>query len=185
MTISVRFAGMGGQGIIFSGIALARAVSLYETREGKQLYAIQTQSYGPEARGGSSKCDVKISESENFYPFVDIPDYLVLMSQPAYDRFIGISHKDTVVVLDEDAVEGRPELRYYEIPATRKAEEMGKRIVANVVMLGAFVETSGIVSEKAVLMALADIAPKGTEALNRKAFELGSSLGKEAIEAYQ
>jgi len=183
MTISVRFAGMGGQGIIFSGIVLARAVSLYEKSEGKELFAIQTQSYGPEARGGSSKCDVKISENQNFYPFVDVPDYLVLMSQPAYDSFIGISHKDTVVVLDEDAVEGRPELVYYEIPATRKAEGVGKRIVANVVMLGAFVEISGIVSRKSVLMALSDIAPKGTEALNKKALELGSSLGKSAIEA--
>lgn len=183
MTISVRFAGMGGQGIIFSGIVLAHAASLYEKREGRELFAIQTQSYGPEARGGSSKCDVKISEHQNFYPFVDIPDYLVLMSQPAYDRFIDISRKDTVVVLDEDAVEGRPELRYYEIPATRKAEEIGKRIVANIVMLGAFVEISGTVSEESVLMALKDVAPKGTEALNRKAFELGLSLGKMAIEA--
>jgi len=182
MTISVRFAGMGGQGIIFSGIALARAVSLYDKRGGKERFAIQTQSYGPEARGGSSKCDVKISENRDFYPFVNVPDYLLLMSQPAYDRFIGISHKDTVVVLDEDSVEGRPELLYYEIPATREAEGMGKRIVANVVMLGALVEISGIASRKSVLKALADIAPKGTESLNKKAFELGSSLGKAAIE---
>lgn len=182
MTISVRFAGMGGQGIIFSGIALARAVSLYEKKRGRELYAVQTQSYGPEARGGSSKCDVKISDKRDFYPFVTVPDYLLLMSQPAYDRFIGISHKDTVVVLDEDAVEGRPELLYYGIPATRKAEEMGKRIVANVVMLGAFVRISRLVGEKSVLRALADIAPKGTEALNKKAFELGVSLGKSAVE---
>jgi 2-oxoglutarate ferredoxin oxidoreductase subunit gamma len=172
---------MGGQGILFSGIALARAVSLYERRGGKELFAVQTQSYGPEARGGSSKCDVKISENRDFYPFVTVPDYLLLMSQPAYDRFIGVSHKDTLVVLDEDAVEGRTDLLYYEIPATRKAEEMGKRIVANVVMLGAFIEISRLVSKKSVLRALADIAPKGTETLNKKAFELGSSLGKSAI----
>jgi 2-oxoglutarate ferredoxin oxidoreductase subunit gamma len=184
MTISVRFAGMGGQGIIFSGIALARGISLYEKRGGKDLYAIQTQSYGPEARGGSSKCDVKISESENFYPFVEIPDYLIIMSQPAYERFIDVTNEDTVVVLDEDAVESRPDIRYYDIAATRKAEEMGKRIVANVVMLGAFVEISEIVSKRSILKALCDVAPKGSEPLNRKAFELGAALGKDAINAY-
>jgi len=173
---------MGGQGIIFSGIALARAASLYERRGGRELYAIQTQSYGPEARGGSSKCDVRISSSEIFHPFIEVPDYLVLMSQPAYDRFIDATGPDTIVILDEDSVESRPELRFYEIPALRKAEEMGKRIVTNIVMLGAFLELSRVVSRKALLAALDDVAPKGTSALNRKAFNAGVELGRAARE---
>ncbi len=173
---------MGGQGIIFSGIALARAASLYERRGGRELYAIQTQSYGPEARGGSSKCDVRISSTEIFHPFIEVPDYLVLMSQPAYDRFIGATGPDTVVILDEASVESRPDLRFYEIPALRKAEDLGKRIVANIIMLGAFLEISRVVSRKAMLAALDDVAPKGTSVLNGKAFNSGLELGRVAKE---
>ena len=182
MLVSVRFAGMGGQGVIFSGIALARAAALYEGGSSREIYSVQTQAYGPEARGGSSKSDVKISDREEFYPFVNTPDFLIVMSQPAYERYIESTRKETVVFLDEGSVESRPSLHYYEVPATGKAEEISKRIVANVVMLGAFVEISEVVSKRAVLSALADISPKGTEGLNRRAYELGVALGQELKE---
>jgi len=179
--ISIRFAGMGGQGIIFSGITLARAFALYERRNGKELYASQTQSYGPEARGGASRCDVRVSESEVFYPFVEVPDYLVIMSQQAYDKYINIVHPQTLVLLDQESVEGKPELRFYEIPATRKAEEIGMQIVANVIMLGAFVEVSEIISNDAVIRALNEVSPEGTVEMNLKAFKLGNALGREVL----
>ena len=112
-SISIRFAGKGGQGIIFSGIALARAFSLYEKRKDGEFYAYQTQSYGPEARGGASKCDVKVSMDESSYPFIETPDYLVLMSQEAFDKYICNSKEDTVVLLDRGQIEGDTELKSY------------------------------------------------------------------------
>lgn len=178
-TRSIRFAGKGGQGIIFSGIALARAFALYERINGRELYAYETQSYGPEARGGASKCDVKVSDSESVYPFVEIPDYLVLMSQPAYEKYISETKKTTVVMMDEGNVKGEPDLEHYYIPATIRAEEIGAKIVANVIMLGAFVEISEIISKDAVISSLRDISPGGSKDLNEKAFRLGAILGKE------
>ena len=177
-TKSIRFAGMGGQGIIFSGIVLANAFSLHEKRGGRELYAYETQSYGPEARGGASKCDVKVSDDESVYPFVEVPDYLVVMSQPAYDRYIGETTSETMVILDEGAVEVSTELEHYVIPASNRSEEMEARIVANVIMLGAFVEISGIISKSSVLVSLQEISPKGSKELNKKAFRLGAALGR-------
>ncbi|MDH7507972.1 MAG: 2-oxoacid:acceptor oxidoreductase family protein [Methanomassiliicoccales archaeon] len=178
MLISVRFGGVGGQGIIFSGIALARAAALYEKKGGKELFAVQTQSYGPEARGGTAKCDVRISNRAEFYPFVEKPDFLVLMSQPAYEQFIQDTKSDTIVVLDADAVVARPDLRYYEVPAIRKARELQKPIIANIIMLGAFVYLSKIISKRSMIQSLRDISPSGTFELNREAFDIGFKLGK-------
>jgi 2-oxoglutarate ferredoxin oxidoreductase subunit gamma len=180
MKVSVRFAGMGGQGIIFSGIVLARAAALYQQREGKDLYAIQTQSYGPAARGESSKCDVVISDDASFYPFVEKVDWLVVMSQPAYERYIDQAHEDTIVLLDDTTVDARPELTYYEIPAFKVAEAMGQRIAANMVMLGALVGLSGVVGKEAVHNALEDVSKAGTSESNLRAFDKGFEVGMSA-----
>lgn len=178
MRITVRFAGMGGQGIIFSGMVLARAIALYERKEGQELFAIQTQSYGPAARGESSKCDVVISDRPIFHPFVEHPDFLVLLSQPAYEKFIEDTAPHTIVVLDEDAVEGRPDLTYFDVPAIRRAEESGMVAAANMVILGALVQLSGVVSKEAMLKAIADRSPMGSVETNEKAFREGLLLGK-------
>jgi len=176
--ISVRFAGMGGQGIIFAGIVLARAAALYEAHEGRGLYAIQTQSYGPAARGESSKCDVVIADEPSFYPFVDRPDYLLLMSQPASEKFIGQASPRTVVLLDEDSVEDRPDLKHFTVPAIRTAEAIGHRDSANMVMLGALVQMSGVVSKNSVLKAIAEVSPMGSAESNEKAFLEGIRIAK-------
>lgn len=178
MKASVRVAGMGGQGIIFSGVVLARAASLYESREGHELFAIQTQSYGPAARGESSKCDVIISDHPTFYPFVERPDFLVVMSQPAYEKYVEDTNPGTIVILDEDAVEARPDLTYYDIPAVRRAEELGNRASANMIMLGALVQISGLVSRDAALKAILDMSPLGSLEGNERAFHEGTHLGK-------
>ncbi|NYT11345.1 MAG: 2-oxoacid:ferredoxin oxidoreductase subunit gamma [Methanomassiliicoccales archaeon] len=179
--ISIRFAGKGGQGIIFSGIALARAFSLYENGHGKEYYAYQTQSYGPEARGGASKCDIRVTNDESSYPFVEKPDFLVLMSQDAFDKYIEDTKPGTLVILDKGQIKGYTDLMHYIIPATEKAEELGAKIVANVIMLGAFVEISGIITKKAIYEALGDISPHGTKEMNKKAFRLGSALAKQVL----
>jgi 2-oxoglutarate ferredoxin oxidoreductase subunit gamma len=177
LKVSVRIAGMGGQGIIFAGIALARAAALYSLWEGKPLNAIQTQSYGPAARGESSKCDVVICDQGSFYPFLERPDFLVLMSKPAYEKYIGSTYPGTVVILDENAIADRPELTCYELPAMHLAEEMGKRSAANMIMLGALVAISSAVDKDGVSKAIADISPMGSEGLNEKAFREGLLRG--------
>jgi len=178
LKMTVRLAGMGGQGIIFAGIVLARAAALYEKQEGRSLYAIQTQSYGPAARGESSKCDVVISDGPDFYPFVLRPDFLVVMSQPAFDKYAEQTYHGTIVLLDEDGVEGRPDLTYYAVDAIKRAKQLGKLEAANMVMLGALVQISGAVSRDAGLRSILDMSPLGSAEVNEMAFREGYAIGK-------
>lgn len=187
MDRQVRFSGFGGQGVILMGIILARAAALYDRtvgEDGKEMRknAIQTQSYGPSARGGHSKCDVKISDQEMLYPFVEIPDGLVIMSQQAYAKYVHERKPDTKVVIDPDMVLERPKGDVYLVAATKAAESLGTRIVANVVMLGAFREITEVVSYEALERALLDSVPKATHDLNKSALTLGTKLGREALD---
>jgi 2-oxoglutarate ferredoxin oxidoreductase subunit gamma len=188
MYSQIRFSGFGGQGVILMGIVLARAAALYDRKvleDGKEVRksAIQTQSYGPSARGGHSKCDVKISDSEMLYPFVEVPDYLVIMSQQAYGKYIQERKPDTTILIDPDLVFDRPKGDVYHISATKAAEEVvGTRIVANVVMLGALRDISNIVSPEALERALLESVPKPTHDLNRSALKLGTKLAREVAE---
>ena len=186
MEMGIRFTGFGGQGVILMGIVLARAAALHDQPVGvdgkvKRKSAIQTQSYGPSARGGHSKCDVKISTEEMHYPFVEIPDYLVVMSRQAYSKYIHDVKPETKIVLDPDLVPDSPEGHVHRIRATKSAEELGTRVVANVVMLGAMREISNIVSYDALEKAMLEVVPPATFDLNKRALALGSKLGKEAI----
>lgn len=186
MNSEVRFTGFGGQGVILMGIILARAAALHDRTvdaNGKivRKNAIQTQSYGPSARGGQSKCDVKISTEEMLYPFVEIPDWLVIMSQQAYTRYIHEIKPETVIIIDPDMVIDRPKGKAYYVPATKEAEAMGTRVVANVVMLSAFREISELVSYEALEKAMMESLPKPTHDLNRSALALGRRLGAEAM----
>jgi 2-oxoglutarate ferredoxin oxidoreductase subunit gamma len=178
MKASVRFAGMGGQGIIFAGMVLARAASLFGSKDGKKLFAIQTQSYGPAARGESSKCDVVISDKPTFYPFIEKPDFLVLMSEPAYEMFIGDAKPGTIVILDSEGVESRPELTYYDVAALKLAEELGNRGAANMIMLGVLVKLSGLISIEATIKAVAEMSPFGAFEANERALREGYRQGR-------
>jgi len=186
MNKEVRFSGFGGQGVILMGIILARAASLYDKTmgpDGKPVRktAIQTQSYGPSARGGHSKCDVKISDKEMLYPFVEVPDYLVIMSQQAYLKYISEIKSETTIIIDPEMILERPKGDVIRISATSAAESLGTRIVANVVMLGAFREISDIVPREALEKALLDSVPPATHELNKAALALGAKLGTEAL----
>ena len=140
----VRLAGFGGQGIVLSGHILGKAAALFESKN-----AVFTQSYGPEARGGSCSADVVISEEAVHYPKVGLPDVLVLMSQGAWVTYGNQLRSGGMLILDEDLVIPERELddvTVFRVPATRLAEEMGRKIVANIVMLGAVGALSGLVS---------------------------------------
>jgi 2-oxoglutarate ferredoxin oxidoreductase subunit gamma len=171
--VEVRFAGFGGQGLLLAGILLGKAAALYT---GKQ--AAQTQSYGTEARGGASQCNVVIDDKEITYVGVVHPDVFVVMSQEAYDKLIIDVKEGGLVFYDSDLVKIQKDVtaRQIPIPSTRVAKDLGKQMVANVVMLGAMVEGTGIIDTDRIKACLKESVPPGTEKLNLKAFEVGRTL---------
>ncbi|MDI6755452.1 MAG: 2-oxoacid:acceptor oxidoreductase family protein [Thermodesulfobacteriota bacterium] len=171
----IRFAGFGGQGLLLAGILLGKTAALYA---GKQ--AAQTQSYGTEARGGASQCNVVIDDKEITYVGVVNPDVFVVMSQEAYDKLIGEVKEKGLVFYDSDLVKIKenPNIRQIPIASTSTAKDMGRQMVANVVMLGAMVEGTKILDVDWVKACLKESVPQGTEELNLKAFDTGRSLFK-------
>jgi 2-oxoglutarate ferredoxin oxidoreductase subunit gamma len=176
----VRFTGFGGQGMAVMGLILGRAAAVYD---GKQ--ATMTQSYGPEARGGASSSQVIISDARIFYPYVIRSDYLVGMSQEGYDKHRVTIKDEGVLLYDEDLVTLAADEKAkhkHAIPATRFAEELGRKIVANIVMLGFLSGISEMVSEDALRKAISDSVPKPTIELNLKAFDKGRQHAKMLLE---
>ncbi|HMK16245.1 MAG TPA: 2-oxoacid:acceptor oxidoreductase family protein, partial [Methanomicrobiales archaeon] len=172
MKHEVRFSGFGGQGIILAAVILGRAAALYDGK-----HAVQTQVYGPEARGGASMSAVIIDDEPILYPEVHVPDVYVIMSQEGFERYGAKAPKEAVMLIDGDMVEGRPACTFHEIPATSEARNtLGKVIVANIVMLGAVVAATGVVSDAAIEKAVLDSVPKGTEKLNLAALKRGMEL---------
>ncbi len=186
MIVSVRVAGSGGQGAVLSGIILANAAVLYEDRHATQKdrkFAIQTQSYGPEVRGTVSRSDVKISDQQITYPYVRIPDYFIVLSEHAYAQHAQEIGPGTIVLLDRDLVKSRPQTEFHEVPAHAIAEELGKSVVANIVMLGTWCGMTGIVSWEALEKAILEAVPRGSEALNMEAMQRGYEIGVNAARA--
>lgn len=179
-TTEIRFAGMGGQGLAKAGEILAKASSIYEKKFGTTtgMFAVQTECYGPEARGGASKSDVKISDTEIYFLEIEKPDILVVMSEPAFEKFSKEIKEDTLFIIDPDTVKSRPSNKFYEIRATESAKQFGKSIVANVIILGALIEITNIISKESLKNAVIDSFPKEFSELNLKALEKGYELGK-------
>jgi 2-oxoglutarate ferredoxin oxidoreductase subunit gamma len=165
----IRLAGEGGQGMILAGIILAEAASIYD---GKM--AVQTQSYGPEARGGASKAEVVIAAGEIDHPEVLAADVVVTLSQEAYDKYAASVKPDGLLIVDEEKVAHIRQAEAVRIPISRLAfEATGKHITANTVALGVLVGLTGVVSRGAIEKAVTARAPRGTEEMNRKALEAG------------
>lgn len=176
MRVEVRFAGFGGQGIIKSGIIVASAACIHGGK-----HAVQTQSYGPESRGGACKSEVVISGEDIDFPKVVEPDVLVVMSQHAYNDYLDDVKAGGTVIMDPDMIPTEKALkdaRVYKVPATKIAEQLGRRIVANIVMLGAFVAITGLLDARVMKEAIKENIPEGTEELNLAAFEKGYEYGK-------
>ncbi len=172
MRHEVRFSGFGGQGIILSAVILGRAAVMYDGN-----YAVQTQVYGPEARGGASMSSVIIDDAPILYPKVKDPDILVIMSQEGFEKYGVQVNENALMILDSSLVRSRPRCRYLEVPATTEAKNtLGREIVANIIMLGALVRATGIVREESLEKAILDSVPKGTESLNMKAMKRGMEL---------
>ena len=176
MKQELRLSGSGGQGLILAGIILAEAALL----DGK--LAIQSQSYGPEARGGSSKSEVIISGEEIYFPKVTKPNLVLVMSQEAAKKYVDDLSDAGVLVTDSLFVKDLPASfkgKVYELPITHTAKtELGKALFANIIALGAIVKLTGLVSEASIIKAVLNRVPKGTEEVNEKAIKLGMSLIK-------
>ena len=174
--IQVRFAGLGGQGIILMGEILGEAAVM------EKKYVGQTSSYGAEARGSACKADVVISDSWIDYPEVTEADVLACMSQGTYEQNrVNVNTSNGMIFMDPQLVKPDPSLalKHIPVPATEKAlQELGNRMVANMVLLGAVVKAVGLVGEESLLRALSNRVPPSLLELNKKALALGFSLGK-------
>jgi len=177
MRHEIQFSGLGGQGIITAAVILGRAAALYAEKE-----VVQSQSYGPEARGGASGSAVIISDTPIYYPKVTNPETYVIMSQAAYDKYGVAAKENNLMLIDPGYVTSRPICKYFEVAATAEAKkQLGKTVFANVIMLGALVEATNVVPFEALKKAVLDSVPKGTEDKNIQALEIGRSLVREKL----
>jgi 2-oxoglutarate ferredoxin oxidoreductase subunit gamma len=176
----IRIAGFGGQGVVTMAVVLGETLSLVEGRQ-----CVQTQSYGPEARGGASKSEIVIDDNGVDYPKVQEPDVFVAMSRAAYLEYVEGLKDDGILIVDEDLVELEGDLpsgvKVYKVPATRIADkDVGNTQATNVVMLGVIAAITGIVTVKGLKQAIKDRWPRFVET-NFKALELGIEAGKHAL----
>ena len=170
----IRLSGSGGQGLILMGIILAEAIGIYDGK-----FVAQTQSYGPEARGGSSKAEVVVSDEEVDYPKALKLDLLLAMNQKSCDEFYMDLKPEGVLIVDSTFVTQVPTSKAYQIPFTRIARDKFKReMVANIVALGAITKLTTIVTPKAIESAVLARVPVGTEKLNRDALRAGMTAAK-------
>jgi len=175
----IRIAGFGGQGVILSAIVIGKAGCIFQDG-----YSTMTQSFGPEARGGACSAQVILSDTPVLYPYVSTPDILVVMSQEAYTLFSPQIKSDGILIIEEDLVrigELPPGVRVYSVPATRIAEELGKKMVLNIVMVGFFAAVAQVVDPDAMRKAVAASVPEAYRDLNLKAFDRGFDYGTKEL----
>jgi 2-oxoglutarate ferredoxin oxidoreductase subunit gamma len=173
----IRLSGEGGQGLVLAGKILAEAAAIYDERN-----ATQSQSYGPEARGGASKSEVIISDGEIDYPKAEKLDLQLALTQEALDKYWKDLRPDGWLVVDSEAVTRVPEgdFRVVRVPFLRLArEKLGKGVVANIIAVGVIVRLTKVVSEEAAEQAILARVPRGTEELNRNAYHLGLEVACE------
>jgi 2-oxoglutarate ferredoxin oxidoreductase subunit gamma len=171
--------GFGGQGIILTGNILGTAAALHAGK-----HATMTQSYGPEARGGSCSAQVIISEREILFPYVEAPQVLICMSQEGYTKNLKLLAPGGLLIWDTDLVKTDsldPSWLIYHIPATRIAEQLGNKMMANIVMLGFLAAVSDVVPASALKAAVLGAVPPKTREANEKAFERGYEYGEEIV----
>jgi len=172
----IKIGGLGGQGVILGGIIIGKAAALYDNK-----FSTLTQAFGPEARGSACSAQVIVDEKPVLYPYVHRPHVMVLMSQDAFAKFVPELRDDGTLLIDEDLVkpEGLPKgVKVFSVPATRLAEELGKKMVLNIVMVGFFTAVTRLIGEDAMRKAVADSVPPATLDLNMKAFEKGLAHGR-------
>jgi len=166
----IRITGFGGQGVVLSGHILGRACAI-----DADMHATMIQSFGPEARGSSCSATLVVCDTEVLYPYIDRPDIFVTMSAEGYDKYCDELKEDGTLIYEQDLVSASPddEKRGFCVPSTRIAEDLGRPIVQNIVMLGFVTAVTKIVPKDAMRHAVGDSVPAGTEDLNLAAFDAG------------
>lgn len=165
--------GFGGQGIVLAGKIMGEAAALGDHKESTLV-----QSYGPESRGGACSAQVVISDTTIHYPYIRRPDILVCMSQSGYEKYIDSLKPEGLLLIDQDLVRsGKVENDTFAIPATRIAEELGRKMMANIIMIGFFTAVTNQVSLAAARETVLNSVPKGTEEKNIQAFTKGYDFG--------
>jgi len=181
LTLSeIRIAGFGGQGVILAAAVIGKAAAIFQNG-----HATMTQSLGPEARGGSSSAQVILSGEPILYPYITQPEILVVMSQEAYTRFTPELKPGGILIMEQDLVRVDripPGVRAYGVPATRLAEELGRKVVLNIVMVGFFGAVTHLLEHDALRQAVADSVPPAMQKLNLAAFDKGYAYGADLVE---
>ena len=175
----IRISGFGGQGVMLSAVVIGKAACIFE-----KGFSTMTQAFGPEARGGACSAQVILSNEPILYPYVTRPDILVTMSQEAYTLFAPQLKDDGILIVEQELVriDKLPAgVRVYSLPATRLAEELGKRMVMNIVMVGFFGAVTNLLNPDALRQAVADSVPESFRDLNLKAFDKGFDYGIKSL----
>lgn len=177
-TKEIIITGFGGQGIILIGRIMGKAAAI-----GDHMESTMVQSYGPESRGGACSAQVIISDKNIHFPYIKTPDILACMSQSGYDKYKADIKTGNTILIDRDLVRynKKAEINCFSIPATRMAEELGKKMMANIIMLGFVTAVTKVISMDAAKSTVAKSVPKGTEELNMKAFDAGCYYGLAAL----
>jgi len=178
--IEIRIGGFGGQGIILSGYIIGKAAAIFDNK-----FSTLIQSFGPEARGSSCSAQLLISDNQILYPYLVQPEISIILSTDAFDRFGGELKSGGIMLVEKDLVQADkvPKgVKVYAVPATRLAEEMGRKIVMNIITVGFFSATTGITSYEATRKAVESSVPPGTEEINLRAFDTGYNYGKKLVD---
>ncbi|MBT6338906.1 MAG: 2-oxoacid:ferredoxin oxidoreductase subunit gamma [Desulfobacula sp.] len=170
------FSGSGGQGVITAAIILAKAAALFENKN-----AIQSQSYGAAARGGATRSDIIIDDSEIYFPKVIQPNILVSLTQESYNKFAPIIRPGGLLLVDSKyvTIEKKVDAKHITLPMFDTVmEKIGKPIVFNICMLGTLIGISELIKSESILKVLKTTIPKDFMAMNKKALDLGLAMGK-------
>lgn len=173
----IRFAGSGGQGVILAAVVVGEAAAIFEG-----LNAVQSQAYGPEARGGKSKSEVVISHGEIDYPKATNPNLQIILNQTSCDEFVPDTQEGGIIIADDTYVHMVPDSKadVYMLPIVKTArEKIGRELVTNMVALGVtarVLEVNGLMKPESLKKAILARVPKGTEEMNERAFSEGYGL---------
>jgi 2-oxoglutarate ferredoxin oxidoreductase subunit gamma len=173
--VEIQIGGFGGQGVILAGMTIGRGLSLHDN-----YHVSLTQSFGPEARGSACSVQLVVSREPVLYPYLKNPDILVVLSQEAYRLFVPKMKPDGLLIIEEDLVlpDQLPAgVRLFRVPATRLAEDLKRKMVMNMVVVGFFTAVADLLSPEAARRAVIESVPRGTDALNLAAFEKGYTHG--------
>jgi 2-oxoglutarate ferredoxin oxidoreductase subunit gamma len=177
--ISIRFCGFGGQGIVLSAIIIAYGSVIFDSKE-----AVQTQSYGPESRGGASKAEVIVADHPIDYPLIDKSDVLIALSQESVDKYFGDAHEGSWVIVDPGLVRDLPQadhLSVAHLPAAKLADELGSRLTANMITLGALIGLTQVISVSSLEKSIMDNTDQAFHELNIAGMQTGLRYAREMI----